>query len=206
MAVRLSATLIVKDEELCLADCLRSIKDLVDEILVVDTGSRDSSREIAQTFGAQVRTYHWQDDFAAARNYALDQASGDWILYIDADERVRPYDRRALEAELARPRLCGATVKFHARTGFTAYPEYRLFRRDPRIRFRGVIHETILPDLNRLTADDNEVLGSTRLTIDHIGYDGHQSHKLERNLNLLTKQTKIDPERIYLWWHLVDEI
>jgi tetratricopeptide (TPR) repeat protein len=169
---------------------------------VVDTGSRDRSREIATAHGARVLDYEWHDDFAAARNYAIDQASGDWILYIDADERARVYDRQILEGELGDPRLCACQVRFYPRTGCTAYPEHRLFRRDRQIRFRSAIHETILPDLDRIVAAGRGRIGSTRLTIDHLGYDGDQSHKAERNLGLLAKQVKADPDRIYLWWHL----
>jgi tetratricopeptide (TPR) repeat protein len=198
----ISASLIVRDEEKYLAGCLRSISGLVDEIVVVDTGSGDRSREIAAAHGARLVEYKWQDDFAAARNHAIEHAAGDWILYIDADERVRPGDREAVEAALARPGLCACTVRFYPRTGFTAYPEYRLFRRDPRIRFRSAIHETILPDLQAIVAAGEGRIGSAPLTIDHLGYDGDQSHKSVRNLPLLQKQVREDPERIYLWWHL----
>jgi tetratricopeptide (TPR) repeat protein len=92
-------------------------------------------------------------------------------------------------------------VRFHPRTGFTAYPEFRLFRRSDRIRFTGAIHETIVPALDRLIAEGGRI-GSVDLTIDHIGYDGDQSHKLDRNERLLRKQIAADPRRTYLWWHL----
>ncbi len=198
----ISAALIVRDEEKHLDGCLQSISGLVDEIVVVDTGSSDRSRKIAAAHGARLVDYEWRDDFAAARNHAIDHVTGDWILYIDADERVRAGDRRAVEAALAKPGLCACTVRFHPRTGFTAYPEYRLFRHDPRIRFRGAIHETILPDLEGIVAAGQGRIGSAPLTIDHLGYDGDQSHKSERNLRLLQKQVREDPRRIYLWWHL----
>jgi glycosyltransferase involved in cell wall biosynthesis len=198
----ISAALIVRDEQNHLGACLQSIAGLADEIVVTDTGSCDRSREVAAAHGARVFDYEWNDDFSAARNHAIDQATGDWILYIDADERVRSYDRRILEDQLADPSLCACTVRFHPRSGFTAYPEHRLFRRDPRIRFRSAIHETILPDLERMVAAGEGRVGSSQLTIDHLGYDGDQSHKAERNLRLLTKQVQVDPGRIYLWWHL----
>jgi tetratricopeptide (TPR) repeat protein len=200
--VKLSAALIVRDEENHLGACLQSIAKLVDEIVIADTGSRDRTREIAFAHGARVLDYEWHDDFAAARNYAIDQASGDWILYIDADERARSYDRRILHRELGDPQLCARTVWFYPRTGCTAYAEHRLFRRDRQIRFRSAIHETILPDLDRIVAAGRGRIGSTRLTIDHLGYDGNQTHKAERNLRLLRKQVQADPDRIYLWWHL----
>jgi hypothetical protein len=198
----ISATLIVRNEEEYLGACLRSIAGVVDEIIVVDTGSSDRTREIAAHHATRLIDFRWQDDFATARNHAIDHAMGEWILYVDADERVRQSDRQALEVALAEPGLCACTVRFHPRTGFTAYPEYRLFRRDPRIRFRSAIHETILPDLQRIVAAGEGRIGFAPLTIDHLGYDGDQSHKTERNLRLLEKQVREDPERIYLWWHL----
>ena len=198
----ISAALIVRDEEKFLAGCLDSLDGLVDEIVVVDTGSTDRSKEIAAAQGAHVFEHQWRDDFAEARNYAIDRALGDWILYIDADERVRPYDRGRLERELADSSLCVATVRFHPRTGFTAYPEHRLFRRDPRIRFRGAIHETIMPDIARIVAAGEGRRRSLELTIDHLGYDGDQSHKLDRKLRLLEKEVTVDPGRAYLWWHI----
>jgi glycosyltransferase involved in cell wall biosynthesis len=198
----LSAALIVRDEERYLDGCLASIRNLVDEIVVVDTGSVDRSREIAAAHGARLSSHVWRNDFAVARNQALDLARGDWILYIDADERVRAYDRDALKQELVSPGICAATVRFHAKTGFTAYPEYRLFRRDPRIRFESAIHETIMPSLGRIVEAGEGYCGSSQLTIDHLGYDGDQSHKHVRNLALLQKQVEADPDRHYLWWHL----
>jgi glycosyltransferase involved in cell wall biosynthesis len=198
----LSATLIVRDEEAYLGSCLDSITRLVDEIVVVDTGSTDSSRAIAAAHGARTFEFRWQDDFSAARNFALDQATGDWILYIDADEQVRPYHQKALANELSDRRLCAATVRFCPQTGYTAYPELRLFRRDPRIRFQSAIHETIVPSIAGLVAAGEGRVGPTQLTIDHFGYDGDQRAKHSRNLPLLLKQVEVHPGRIYLWWHL----
>src|SRR5262245_1489579 len=87
-ASRISAAMIVRDEEAYLDDCLKSIVDEVDEIVIVDTGSRDRTCDIARRYGARLFDLPWTGDFAAARNHALDRASGDWILYIDADERL----------------------------------------------------------------------------------------------------------------------
>jgi tetratricopeptide (TPR) repeat protein len=197
----LSATLIVRDEADVLADCLRSLRGLVDETVVVDTGSTDASVRIAAEFGARVLHYRWRDDFSAARNHAIEHATGDWLLYIDADERARPIDRAALADELNADLLC-ATVRFRPRTGYTAYREYRLIRRDPRIRFHGAMHETFLPDVNRLVDAGAGHIGASSLALDHIGYDGDQSHKYDRNLRLLQKQLQADPSRAYLHWHL----
>ncbi|MGO9361825.1 MAG: glycosyltransferase [Xanthobacteraceae bacterium] len=198
----ISATMIVRDEEKFLPACLASIVDLVDETVVVDTGSKDRTRDIARDLGARLIDFPWIDDFSAARNVAIEHARYDWMLYIDADERARPIDRNVLARDLDPADLMTATVLFRPRTGFTAYREYRLIRRDPRIRFHGAMHETFLPDVNRLVRAGLGRIGTTTLTLDHVGYDGDQAHKLDRNMRLLLKQIDAAPRRPYLRWHL----
>ena len=194
--------MIVKNEARLLPACLASISGLVDEIIVVDTGSTDQTREIAIAAGAKLYEYPWHGDFAAARNQALERASGDWILYIDADERVRSPDRPALLKALRRGDVAGYTVRFHPRPGFTAYPEYRIFRNDPRIRFEGVIHESHLAGLRAVATADGLTILPCDVTMDHVGYEGDQSHKHDRNLPLLLQRTRTPPVRTYMWWHL----
>jgi hypothetical protein len=106
-----------------------------------------------------------------------------------------------LRSALAASGSVAGRVRFHPRTGFTAYREYRLYRRDPRLRFRGRVHETIVPEINRLVAADGATVLDCDLTIDHVGYDGPQTHKADRYLRLLAQATETDPERVYLWWH-----
>ena len=197
-----SATLIVRDEERVLEACLASLDWLVDEIIVVDTGSTDRSPELAARLGAKVFHFAWNDDFSAARNFAIEQASYPWFLYIDADERLREGDRGTLHAALNAPGAVAATVRFYPRTGFTAYRECRLYRRDPRLRFEGVVHEGMFPSIRRVIAAEGGHILDCDLTIDHVGYDGPQTHKAERYLRLLERATEGDPERVYLWWHL----
>lgn len=84
----LSVCLIVKDEEQLLAGCLASVAEIADEIIVYDTGSQDSTKEIARSFGAKVIEGYWDESFARARNAALEKASGIWVLSLDADERL----------------------------------------------------------------------------------------------------------------------
>ncbi|HJZ22582.1 MAG TPA: glycosyltransferase [Bradyrhizobium sp.] len=198
----ISATIIVRNEERFLPACLESIAPIVDEIVVVDTGSTDRTRDIARRFGVRLIDFAWIDDFSAARNVAIEHARGDWMLYIDADERARAIARAELDRDLSDPDLVTATVCFHPRTGFTAYREYRLIRRDPRIRFHGAMHETFLPDIDELVNSGLGRIGASSLTIDHVGYDGDQSHKFDRNLRLLLKQIEAAPKRPYLRYHL----
>src|SRR5574341_1534475 len=142
----LTAAIIVRDQAEHLDACLRSLHGLVDEIVVVDTGSSDASVDVARRHGAIVGHEPWQADFSVPRNRSLDLASGEWILYIDADERVRSDDHAAVRAQLAAADdHVSFRVRFVPRIGWTPYREYRLWRHHPDIRFVGVIHETMLP-------------------------------------------------------------
>jgi tetratricopeptide (TPR) repeat protein len=198
----LSASLIVRNEAAHLADCLRSVATIVDEIVAVDTGSTDETREIAVAHGVRLYEAPWQDDFAAARNESLARCSGEWILYIDADERVRPTLRDNLQEILGDPALGGCYVKLIAKAGRLPYREMRLFRRDEAVRFEGVIHENIWPSLRRYLVAAGRSIGDTDLVLDHIGYEGDQAHKHTRNLPLLLKALEQDPSHTYCWYHL----
>jgi tetratricopeptide (TPR) repeat protein len=200
--ILLSAALIVRDEERFLAGCLRSIAGLVDETVVVDTGSTDRSREIARDMGARLADFPWRGDFAAARNRALELARGAWILYIDADERVSAGERADLLPLLRDPRLAACTVRFRPITGFTRYREYRLFRNRPDLRFAGVIHETHVPALLELCAREGLGIAPSAVAIDHLGYDGDLAAKHRRNLPLLRARLASDPAHVYSWCHL----
>ena len=104
MAMKIEACYIVKNEAANLPRSLASLGDACDTLLVVDTGSTDDTVAIARAAGARVLSYTWQDDFAAARNYALAQATGDWLIFLDADEWfVHPLVRAELEAILTAP-------------------------------------------------------------------------------------------------------
>ena len=97
---RLSVCMIVKNEERFLGQCLASVKDIADELIVIDTGSTDRTVEIAREHGAQVGHFEWCNDFAAARNASIAPATGDWILFLDADEELSPAEKQNLPALL----------------------------------------------------------------------------------------------------------
>jgi len=198
----LSAALIVRDEERFLAACLSSLAGRVDEIVVVDTGSTDRSRDIAGDLGARVLPFRWIDDFAAARNAAVDAALGEWVLYIDADERLVEFDRAEAERLLAARDHACYTVLFRPQRGFTRYREHRIFRNRPELRFRGVIHESLIPALDELVAREGARIGASAIGLEHDGYDGDIRHKHPRNLPLLEKRLAQDPAHVYSWAHL----
>jgi glycosyltransferase involved in cell wall biosynthesis len=99
----ISLAMIVKNEEATLAHCLESVKPLVDEMIIVDTGSTDKTIDIAESFGAQVHHFKWRDDFAAARNESLKHCKGDWALILDADEAIDPLDHEKIKNACRRP-------------------------------------------------------------------------------------------------------
>ena len=196
----LTAALITRDEEHFLPDCLAALVGVVDEIVVVDTGSLDATPSIARSFGAVVVEHPWRGDFSAARNTGLARARGDWIVYIDADERFAVHGD--LRTALAPPDVVAGLVRFHAANAFTDYLEYRLFRNRPDLRFRGSMHETIMPDLDRIMAAEGTRAEPVPASITHLGYEGDQTAKHLRNLPLLERAVLEHPERTYLWLHL----
>ena len=201
--MRLGAALIVRDAAEHLDRCLTSIGDLVDEVVVVDTGSVDDTVAVARRHGARIDAVPWQDDFSTPRNRSLDLLDADWVLYIDADEAVEG-DLAGLRRLLAASDdHVGFRVRFVPRVGWTGYREYRLWRHRPDIRFRGRIHESMLRPLEAVAEREGLRIGTTELvTIQHYGYEGDQSQKFARDAPMLLAQIERTPERVYLYDHL----
>jgi glycosyltransferase involved in cell wall biosynthesis len=203
---RLSATLIVRDESAFIEECLDSLAGVVDEIVLVDTGSRDDTIDIALNFPIKLHHFRWCDNFSSARNYAIEQATGDWILYIDADERFKAPDQEALQHILDDQTKVAWTLRLYPRVNWTPYAELRLFRNDPALRFKGVIHESIGHAVASVCARDRRDIGHCRLELHHVGYEGDQRHKIPRNVPLLRAYLDREPDRIYCWWHLGESL
>ncbi|HMK50233.1 MAG TPA: glycosyltransferase, partial [Thermodesulfovibrionales bacterium] len=185
---KLSLCMIVRNEEKYLAQCLYSVRHVVDEMIIVDTGSTDRTRDIAAVFGARVFEFEWNGDFSEARNVSLSQASGKWILVLDADEVISEQDH-----ELLTKAVCGKHGRLHAYTlttrnyvkemtvtGWTAndgrykeeagsgwYPsrKVRLFPNDSRIRFENPVHELVEGSLAAMKA----VVKDLGVTVHHYG-------------------------------------
>jgi tetratricopeptide (TPR) repeat protein len=199
----LSLCMIVRNEERFLAGCLDSVAGVVDEIVVVDTGSTDTTRDIVRRYGAIVLEAPWTGDFSAARNVSIAHAAGEWILALDADERLAPGQESYLRSLLTNLRYSAYTVlirgEHYLPTGVTsqvnAYP--RLFRRHPGIRYEGMVHEQIMPSLVRSGLQ----AGDSHLGIVHLGYGIDLETvrlKSRRNLELLRSQRIQDPEDPYV--------
>lgn len=198
----ISAALIVRDEERHLGACLASLEGVVDEVVVVDTGSRDRSIEIAHACGARVHCEPWAGDFARARNAALDRVRGRWTLYIDADERLRPVGRAAVERLLGSAPEAAFRVRLRPFARSTPYLEYRLWRSDPRVRFSGAVHEKVAPAIWRVAAAEARPIGDCDLELAHAGYEDDQAAKHHRNLPLLRAQLAREPGSVFDWRHL----
>lgn len=197
---RISLAMIVRNEAARLKECLESVKDAVDEIVIVDTGSCDETMRIARQYTGKVYSFAWDNDFAAARNFAIEQTRHEWILSLDADER--------LEAR------AGALRSLVSQTGYSAYrlPLYalkeagdyrehdrfavlRLFQRQ--YRFTGAIHEYVC------IADPEEVGTTAEPVICHIEVSpAERRRRRGRNIALLKKAMAEDTADPYLQYYL----
>jgi len=192
--VKVSLTMIVRDEENNLPHCLESVAGLFDEIVVVDTGSTDRTVEIARSFGARVFDFVWVDDFSAARNAALARATGDYAFWLDADDVVDPPERAKLEALLDRLRAgdgdgacyvvrCKCDPSPDGSGGDTVVDHIRLFPVRENVRWKYRVHEQILPALKRAGVP----VRWTGINVRHTGYTDPvlRAKKLDRDTRLL---------------------
>ena len=141
----LSLSMLMRDEAERLAACLASVADFVDEMVIVDTGSKDDSVAIAERCGATVHQLPWPGDFAPARNHALSLCRGDWVLVLDADEQLLPEPRQELRRRMAEPDLLLITL-LRQELGAQQSPYSsvsRLFRRHPAIAWSGAYHANV---------------------------------------------------------------
>jgi GT2 family glycosyltransferase/glycosyltransferase involved in cell wall biosynthesis len=188
--MRISLCMIVKDEEEMLPRCLAAVAAHVDEIVVVDTGSTDRTVEIAESYGARVIAFPWNGSFADARNLSLDAATGDWILWLDADEVLDEGNGPLLRELAARSWREGFYVRMTSVLGEDAaegfvHQTMRLFRNRPEYRFVGRIHEQHTGNMPLSLPERFEV---TDLHVLHFGYGAERvaaRDKGERNRTLL---------------------
>jgi tetratricopeptide (TPR) repeat protein len=219
--------MIVKNEEENLPACLRSAAGLFDEIIVVDTGSTDRTKEAAADFGAKVVDFAWVDSFAAARNEGLLHARGEWIFWLDADDRLDEENRRKLTelfeelkdrngqtSALAAHQpsaysmkcLClgsrGGATMGQGRMGgsATVVDHVRLFRNHPELRWQYRVHEQILPGVRRLGG----AIRPADVVIHHVGYQDPalRLKKQQRDLRLLQLDHADHPDDPFILFNL----
>lgn len=186
----LSLCMIVKNERENLPRCLDSAKPYVNEMIVVDTGSEDGTPEIATQYGAKVMYFQWCDDFAAARNYAISQASGDWILMLDADEELVVRADSILDQLVSPSEEIAYLLAYREVYDYLdKTPTYRvgLFRNSPELRYVSRIHEQLTYKNQYLVADILKSL--TNIEIVHYGHSKEQVKQktINRNLPILER-------------------
>jgi hypothetical protein len=202
--------MIVRDEEAMLPDFLAAVDGLWDEFIAVDTGSRDGSAAILAGAGATVVPFTWCDDFAAARNASLEQASGDWILFLDADERVSPALARQIRQLLKDGEAGAATVVMRNRLPGGHRRDsrlLRLFRNDPAIRFRYRIHEDVSGPVQEHLKRWNRRLRHLPGVVEHLGYVravAEDRRKKDRDLELLRLALSQDPDDFYCRFKILE--
>ncbi|HTU92018.1 MAG TPA: glycosyltransferase [Gemmataceae bacterium] len=205
MTARVSLTMIVKNEAATLAHCLSSVRDLVDEMIVVDTGSSDNSKDIAKQHGACVFELPWPDSFAVARNESICHAAGQWLLWLDADEHIDEPNRAKLRSLLANLQDDNASYVMRQRSAAASgsailADHVRLFRNHPAIRWDYRVHEQIPPSLCKA----GHIVRATDIVIEHSGYldAGQARGKLERNLRLLRLDVADRPNDPFVLFNL----
>jgi len=216
--VRISLCVIAKDEERFLPGCLASVRGAVDDIIVVDTGSTDRSRELAVQGGARLFEVPWEEDFAASRNYAIRCVTGGWILQLDADERLAPGAGPAL-----RSALCGAcfdvgmlplhdalrvdasaeeVLSGHARLG-PPMRHPRLLRNAGGLEYHGIIHESVAD----WAARRGSRIAPVEASIIHYGnVPAARHHKEKRNLALLRRRCEANASDAVAFGYLASEL
>ena len=213
----ISLAMIVKNEEATLAHCLKSAKPLVDEMVIVDTGSTDKTIDIAREFGAQVHHFKWRDDFAAARNESLKYCKGDWVLILDADEAIDPLDYKKIINACKNPRadayqlihrhytqkMSGGIFGNSAKPNNTNYcegknlPYYadaqvaRLARMFKGLSYSSSIHETLEPSL----LSQSRAIAGLDSVIHHYGklFSDREEHKKQYYFTLARQEAEKKP-------------
>ena len=190
--LKISACYMVKNEENNLSRSLESVKPAVDEIIVIDTGSTDRTIEIAESYDARIIQTPWKDDFSTPRNMAIEAATGDWIIFLDADE----YFASPNKVRSAITKLADNTTIIIPRIDIDEDQDrelnhdwsMRIFRNVDYLRYRGLIHEHLT---NIKDGKMPYIFGNSDLTIYHTGYSSSKiKQKLQRNLELIEQEEK----------------
>ncbi len=208
LGTRISLCIVARNEAEFLPECLESVKGVVDEIVLVDTGSTDNTPAIAQRYGAKVLTCEWKDDFSEPRNLALQHATGDWILVLDADERLSPRSRAIIREGARHPQFVAYYIeivnildKASPHDAFI-HRVVRMFRRLPHARWEGRVHEQILPSL---LAQGGKPATLRNAQIIHWGYEAEvmrRRGKSQRNVQLLQQALQENPQDAFQWFNL----
>lgn len=200
MMPTISLAMIVRDAAADLSRCLQSALAEVDEIVIVDTGSRDGTLNIAKSFTNKTYFYKWNDDFSAARNFAISKCTGQWIFSLDADEVLdsQSGNLRQLIANTPEAEAFLLPLLFYAGVNDERFSVVRLFRNTAEYRFAGKIHEQVI-----ITAKSNVVATGDAPVIRHKLVTGRDRNiKGHRNLEMLCQAVSSEPGNGYLKYYL----
>jgi glycosyltransferase involved in cell wall biosynthesis len=198
ITMKLSLAMIVKNEEEKLARCLDSIKDYVDEMVIVDTGSNDRTKEIAQSYGAKVYDFVWCNDFSKARNFSIEKTAGDYIFVLDADNVLMEFPKEKVLNYINGKKVLGLAKILNNYTENGQKTVHRSFAGAifPReARYVSAIHEQIDTSYPRVELP---------ISIFHDGYENRDEAKFQRNIDILEKAL-IDNDDIYFMYKLALE-
>jgi tetratricopeptide (TPR) repeat protein len=203
----LSLCMIVKNEEKNISGCLESVKGLVDEVIVVDTGSIDRTKEIAESHGAKVYDFAWTDNFSAARNEAVRHATSDWILVLDADERLDVGAHQLIQKAITNPSVDAYFLPIYNYKGENpgvdvfVHRTCRLFRNRSEYKYEGRVHERIANSIQR-SGGRFEYLPAI---IHHYGYQPsviEEKQKHEKYIQLLLADLAERPGDVFCLYNL----
>ncbi|WP_047980763.1 glycosyltransferase [Ornithinibacillus contaminans] len=205
----ISLCMVVKNEESSIERCLKSVRDLVDEIIIVDTGSSDNTLSICKQYTNHIHLVDWENDFAKARNYSLQFATGDWIVWLDADEEFDRTTFEDLKSVLQHKKetflyvpvrnYIGDTISEH--DVYTIF-QARIFQNNKGITFQNKIHEQI-----HIPVEDFQYAILPSL-IKHYGYlnaEIETKNKHERNLDILKLELESEGHSPWIDYHVASE-
>ncbi len=205
-----SVCIIAKNEEKHIEECCKRLVPYGFEIVLADTGSADRTVELARRYTDRIYHFNWRDDFSAAKNFAMEKASHDWILSIDCDEYVEQIDTAALAACMkAQPAAAGRILIRNRLTenGLTTYERSRVSRFVNRrfFHFEGAIHEQLVPVETKNAPSNVKYVYDAPVTVLHVGYDGTPEEmlaKANRNIALLNRELEMQGPDPYLYYQL----
>ncbi|AIW88262.1 glycosyl transferase 2 family protein [Bacillus mycoides] len=210
--IKISVNIMTLNEERCIARCIESIQDLADEIIILDTGSTDKTREIIRNNFPDAKLYRieWKNDFSECRNRLIDYSTGDWVLQIDADEHleikqkdIREFLELLYEFPISPVVIC-PKIKNHDNQELDF--NKRIFRKKDNLKYFGIIHEDLRYDIQKKGSD--LIYFTTDFTFNHDGYKPEireSKNKCKRNLKLQHKMMHIEPDNIRWYYFLARE-
>lgn len=207
----ITVCMIVCNEEENIGRCLESVCNISDEIIVVDTGSTDQTKLICEKYGAHLYDFPWEKDFSGARNFSLKQATGEWILCLDADEELALFDSSGLHhylEETPEDILFLPMIHFYGTAPINEKRVYlstspRLFRNGKGVHYIGKIHEHINLKDEALSVKNDSI---KFMRIMHYGYmEIRDSSKSTRNLDIILEEKDLEPENPWYDYHLAAE-